>query len=156
MKKPSKLLYPTFDGDAQQFTLWPRYTSSGCSFLLELWNEPEQRTQQVLLLFHQVAAVEVSLNLWDARMGADLGGFYELYGKKEKRKLLQRNFKRRKKGWLLPGGYACDPADPQDGLNERIELNRLLEQLDDYHLYLLQSWGGSVLLLARGYEVEET
>ncbi|MCC8064183.1 MAG: hypothetical protein LIO70_03730 [Clostridiales bacterium] len=154
MKKPAKLLYPTFDGDAQQFTLWPRYTASGCSFLLELWNEPEQRTQQVLLLFHQVAAVEVSLNLWDARMGADLGGFYELYGKKEKRKLLQRNFKRRKKGWLLPGRYENDPADPQDGLNDRTELNRLLGQLGDHHLYLLQSWGGSVLLLARGYEVQ--
>lgn len=156
MKQPAKLLYPTFDGDAQQFTLWPRYTASGCSFLLELWNEPEQRTQQVLLLFHQVAAVEVSLNLWDAGMGADLGGFYELYGKKEKRKLLRRNCKRRKKGWLLPGDYDYDPDDPQDCLNDRTELNRLTGRLDDYHLYLLQSWGGSVLLLASGYEVQET
>lgn len=154
MKQPAKLLYPTFDGDAQQFTLWPRYMASGCSFLLELWNEPKQRRERVLLLFRQAAAVEVSLNLWDARMGADLGGFYELYGKKEKRKLLQRNFKRRKKGWLLPGDYDYDPDDPQDGLNDRMELNRLLEQLDDYHLYLLQSWGGSVLLLARGYEIQ--
>ncbi|MCD8342389.1 MAG: hypothetical protein LUC87_09640 [Clostridiales bacterium] len=156
MKKPAKLLYPAFDGAAQQFTLWPRHLGSGCSFLLEIWNEPEQQTQQVLLLFRRVAAVEVSLNLCDSMTGTDLGGFYELYGKKQKRRLLQRNFKRRRKGWLLPGDYEYDPADPHDCLNDRTELNRLLGQLDDYHLYLLQSWGGAYLLLAGGYEVQET
>ncbi len=155
MKKQAKLLYPAFDGEGQQFTLWPRYAGSGCSFLLELWNEPEQRKQQVLLLFQQVAAVEVAQTLWDASIGANLGGFYELYGRKEKRKLLRRNCKRRKKGWLLPSGYDYDPADPCDGLNDQGEVNRLLGLLNDYHLYLLQNWGGSVLLLARGYEVEE-
>ncbi|MCD7821618.1 MAG: hypothetical protein LUG64_05350, partial [Clostridiales bacterium] len=100
--KKTKLLYRTFDGDLKKIWVTPNYLDTNCSFRMEVWGGAEGETKKTLLLnFDHVAALEFSMNFCDNMAGADLGGFYKVPGKKQKRKLLERNFNRRKKDWLM-------------------------------------------------------
>lgn len=154
-KERSKLLYPTFDGDVQMLGCTPERLKTKCAFRLAVWDELAGERKGLGLDFHHVAALEFSLNLCDSYIGADLGGFYEIFGKKQKKKLLERNFDRKRKSWLLPGNYEYDEKDSSDSLNYRKELDKLEKKLDKYHLYLLESSGGSYLILAKGYTAQE-
>lgn len=154
-KEKAKLLYPTFDGDVQLLGCTPERLKTRCDFRLAVWDEAAGERKGLALCFHHVAALEFSLNLCDSYIGADLGGFYEIFGKKQKKKLLERNFDRKRKSWLLPGEDGYDEKDPADSLNYRKELDKLEQKLDKYHLYLLESFGGSYLILAKGYTAQE-
>lgn len=153
--KKTNLLYHTFDGNLQTISVVPKHLKTKCSFQIELWNEEEQKKTILTLDFDHVAALEFSMNFCDNGDGADLGGFYKVPGKKQKRKLLERNFKRRKKDWLMTRLSEYNPDDPDDVLNNRENVDKLEEKLKKYSLYLLQSMGGAWLILAKGYECTE-
>lgn len=153
--KKTNLLYHTFDGDLKSVSVIPKHLKSKCSFQMELWNEEEQSKTTLTLNFDHVAALEFSMNFCDNMVGADLGGFYKVPGKKQKRKLLERNFKRRKKDWLMTRMSDIEAEEPDDMLNDRGNVDKLEEKLKKYSLYLLQSMGGAWLVLAKGYECVE-
>ncbi|MCD8334911.1 MAG: hypothetical protein LUC35_06175 [Clostridiales bacterium] len=154
--KKTKLLYRTFDGDLKKIWVTPNYLDTNCSFRMEVWGGAEGETKKTLLLnFDHVAALEFSMNFCDNMAGADLGGFYKVPGKKQKRKLLERNFNRRKKDWLMTRLSDSEDDDQDSLLNDHSGVDQMEEKLSKYNLYLLQSMGGAWLVLAREYECVE-
>lgn len=149
--KKANLLYHTFDGDLKRVTVTPCHLDTDCEFLMEIWEEEESPLKQSLqLCFDHVAAVEFSMNFFDQNVGSDLGGFYKVPSKKQKRKLLERVFKRRKKDWIMTR-MQQDPDDPDNILNDHSGVDAMEKQLKQFNLYLLESMGGAWLVLARGY-----
>lgn len=154
--KKANLLYHTFDGDLKAVSVTPQHLDSKCTFQMDVWGDQGAGEKQSLILsFDQVAALEFSMNFCDNVIGADLGGFYKVPGKKQKRKLLERNFKRRKKDWVMTRLCDAEAEDPDNILNCHDDVDKLEAQLGKYNLYLLQSMGGAWLVLAKGYECVE-
>jgi hypothetical protein len=158
-KRKAELLLSTFDAHLFSAGYTPECQGkSRCVFLLsELWDEDKQQHISAHLEFRDVAAVEWVLNVPQDGIGSDVGGLYELFGKKEKIALLERVFQRRKAMWLLSGDYDYDEDDPYDSLNSREDLDELEEKknLKQYRLFLLQKQGGGALILAKRYELRE-
>ncbi|GEM_PF-3458158 len=158
-KKRSKLLFPTYDAHLFSAGYTPEYRGkSRCVFLLnEIWNEEEQKNYSAHLEFRKVAAMEAVLNVAEDGIGADVGGLYEIFGKKQKIALLERIFQRKKELWLLPGDYDYDEDDSNDSLNYREDLERFQRKknLKKYHLYLLEKQGGGFLILAKKYKIRQ-
>lgn len=151
--KKTNLLYHTFDGDLKRVWVTPNHLKTQCSFRMDVWGSEESTQKKTLLLnFDHVAALEFSMNFCDNCVGADLGGFYKVPGKKQKRKLLERNFKRRKKDWVMTRLSDAEAKDPESMLNDHSAIDKLEDKLKKYHLYLLESMGGAWLILAKGYE----
>ena len=64
---------------------------------------------------------------------------------------IEEIFEKRRHGHLLHGDYSYDPTDDNDSLNNRESLSDILKQLDCYHLYQQQAYGGILLVLAKSY-----
>lgn len=158
-KKKAKLLLPAHDAHLFSCGFSPECGGKPrCVFLLsELWDEEKERSYSAQLELRDVAAFEAVLNVFDDPLGSDVGGFYELFGRKRKIDLLERCFARRRELWLLPGTYDYDPDDPWDLLNSREELKGFAKKkrLKKYHLYLLEKQGGGFLILAKKYWIRE-
>ena len=158
-KQKSKLIFPCQDAHLFSAGYAPEYErQSRLVFLLsEVWDEERQNHIYAHLEFRRVAAFEAVLNVFDDPIGADVGGLYELGGKKRKKALLERVFARRRELWLLPGNYDYDPDDPWDCLNSRDELERFerKKNLKKYRLFLLEKQGGGFLILARDVQIRE-
>lgn len=158
-KQKSKLIFPCQDAHLFSAGYAPEYErQSRLVFLLsEVWDEERQTHICAHVEFRRVAAFEAVLNVFDDPIGADVGGLYELKGKKRKKALLERVFTRRRELWLLPGDYDYDSDDPWDCLNSRDELERFerKKNLKKYRLFLLEKQGGGFLILARDCEIRE-
>ncbi|NLJ88792.1 MAG: hypothetical protein GX327_08505 [Epulopiscium sp.] len=61
--------------------------------------------------FENVAAIEFHMNFFDNPVGAEAWGFYEIFDRAEKEKMLERNFNGRKDGFLFNGDYNYDLKD---------------------------------------------
>lgn len=150
--KKTNLLYHTFNGELTNVTVVPSGQNPDCSFRLEVLEEGEKKA--LLLTFSEIAALEFSMNFCDAR-GEEKAGFYKVPGKKQKRKLLERNFKRRKKEWVMTRLRDAEKAEEEIKPEDQKELDALEEQLKSSNLYLLESCGGAWLVLAKGYACSE-
>lgn len=159
-KNRAKLLFPTDDAHLYSAGYAPDYRGkSRLVFLLsELWDEERQENRKLFLEFRNVAAFEFSLNVFDDPLGADVGGLWELKGRKRKLALLERVFQRRRELWLLSGNYDYDPEDPWDCLNSREELKRFARKknLKKYRLFVLEKQGGGCLILAKKCRIRES
>lgn len=155
-KQRSKLLLPTFDGSISNVCAHRRGKHIRVSlFVEEVWQEREQRSTAYAIRFDKVIAMEASMNFF--LFGGDAGGFYELFSTKEKKKLLERNFIRRREDVLMSGCYNYDKDDPNDSLNYRGFVERMSrkKRLKKYRLFLMESCSGCYLILAKKCEIQE-
>lgn len=146
--KKTNLLYHTFTGGLREATIQPVKNDAVCTFQLTVLENDEVQTLK--LTFADVAALEYSVNFMDTA-SEEKGGFYKVPGKKQKRKLLERNCKRRNKEWVmsrLRDGEKADDLEPAD----QEELDALEEQLAALNLYLLETRRGAWLVMAKNYE----
>ncbi len=133
----TRLLHHMFHGELTEVTVVPDIRHPGCAFRLEVLEEGEKTA--LLLTFRGMTALEFSMNFFDTGGGEQMG-FYKVSGKKQKRKLLERNRKRRQRE------REPDCQRDQDALEARLK---------DSELYLLKSRGGAWLVLAEGYVCSE-
>lgn len=158
MKKKVSLLYHTFNGTLNHVSILPKKLDSECEFCLSLTEN--DTVTEVTIRFTEVVALEFSMNFSDCPADdANLGGFFKIPGKKQKRKLLERNLKRRHKEWMMTrfSGTILEPEEPELPAEEVDLLAQMEETCGRHQLYLLQSRGGSWLVLAKAYDcVEKT
>lgn len=147
--KKTNLLYHTFSGGMKEATIQPVGEGGQCSFLLEVLEDGKVETLE--LTFHNVAALEYSVNFMDVS-SEEKGGFYKVPGKKQKRKLLERNCKRRKKDWIMTRLRDAEKAEEEIDPADQQELDALEQQLKEENLYLLETRRGAWLVLAKSYE----
>ena len=142
----------TFDGTLEKMTLRPKCRKSKATFRLEYYPPDQDTLCPGKLVFSKVAALDMEVNLFENPVGAELGGFYELFDETEKRSMVERLFQNRRACYLSTGHYAdYTPEDPSDMLNFRATVEELLGCLDTYHLYQLETMGGVFRILAREY-----
>lgn len=147
--KKTNLLYHTFDGKMKEATIQRAGEGGRCSFLLEMLEGGGSKMLE--LTFHEVAALEYSVNFMDAASETKCG-FYKVPGKKQKRKLLERNCKRRKKEWIMTRLRDAEKAEEEIDPADQQELDMLEKQLQEENLYLLETRRGAWLVLAKSYE----
>lgn len=150
--KKANLLYHTLNGELTHVTVVPNIQKPDCSFRLEVLEEGERKA--LMLTFSEIAALEFSMNFCD-NSSEEKTGFYKVPGTKQKRKLLERNFKRRKKEWVMTRLRDAEKTEEEMNPEDRKELDALEEKLMSSNLYLLESCGGAWLVLAKGYACTE-
>lgn len=150
----SKLLLPTFDAQLIELKICPKCTHTKVSYKLEMYEEALRQKIIRILCFEDVAAIEFHINYFDAPIGTEVCGFYELFQKEQKAAMLERNFLSRKNRFLFHGNYQYDPKEPNDLLNNREDIECIFRELDDYHLLEQQTTGGIYLLLAKRWIID--
>ena len=150
----SKLLLSTFDAHLTKLKIVPKCRHTKVSYKLKLYDEALQKTVGKTMRFEDVVSIEFRMNYFDNPIGAEVCGFYEIFSKKEKEKMLERNFASRKDSCLFHGDYNYDPKDPHDLLNNRDGIEHILKKLDRYRLFQQQTLGGTYLLLAKRWSVD--
>ena len=151
--KRSQLLLPTFDAQLTELKIIPKCNNTIISYKLKMYEEDLPRRVTKIMRFEGVAAIEFQMNYFENLIGAEACGFYEIYPPERKKSLLERNFISRKENCLFHGDYNYDPDDPHDILNYRENIERVLRELDDYHLYDQQTIVGSYLILAKRWSI---
>lgn len=146
----SKLILRTFDGTMEELKITPSNKNTKVEFQIRYYNEMDIRIK-ASIIFEDVIAVDFRINYFDNCVGLDLGGFYEILENNYKVQLIEEIFENRRHGHLLHGDYSYDPTDDNDLLNNRESLSDILKQLDCYHLYQQQAYGGILLVLAKSY-----
>ena len=149
----ARLLPGNFDGTMERLALRVQGEETQASFHTRFWDGEDKLTEAVLE-FSEVAAVSFAVNYFDNPLGAELFGLYEILDEAEKARLVRENFEKRRRSFLLAGYDGYDPKDPHDLLNNTEELDRILEALEDYHLYEQQTQGGTYRLLAKSCAVK--
>ena len=152
----SKLLLATFDGSLRKIQIEPcrKYSKVKCK--VRYYDEMADGTAvKAEIVFQHVVAISFWVNQFENTIGAELGGFYEIFVRDKKKEMLEKNFNGRREGYLYHGNYPYDPEDGDDMLNYRDNLERAEKKLDRYHLYQLQTIGGMYEFLAKGYRLEK-
>ena len=151
--KVSQLLLPTFDAQLTELKITPKRDNTIISYKLKMYDEDLQRRVTKTMRFEDVIAIEFQMNYFENLIGAEVCGFYEIFHPERKQSLLERNFISRKENHLFHGDYNYDPDDPHDILNYRENIESILRELDDYHLYDQQTIVGSYLILAKRWSI---
>lgn len=151
--KKSQLLLSTFDAQLTELKIVPKCGRTTISYKLKLYDEDLQKKVTKIMGFTDVIAAGFQMNYFENLIGAEVCGFYEIFPPEKKQDLLERNFLSRKDNFLFHGDYDYDPDDPHDMLNYRENMEDVLRELDDYHLYEQQTVGGSYFILAKGWSI---
>lgn len=150
----SKMILNTHDGSMENLKLEPRKKDTSLEFEIKYYNE-EDVLAKVSLIFKGVIAIDFRVNYFDNGMASELGGFYEVFEKDYKIKIIEDLFENRRHGNLIHGDYKYDSTDENDSLNWRKPIDDIRGEMDDYHLYQLQTDGGIFLVLAKSFYVLE-
>ena len=152
----SKLLLATYDGSLRKIQIESDKKYSKVKCKVRYYDETaDGAVVKAKIVFQHVVAIRFYVNQFENTIGAELGGFYEIFDGKKKKEMLEKNFAGRREGYLYHGNYQYDPEDGDDMLNYRDNLERAERKLDRYHLYQLQTVGGMYELLAKGYLLEK-
>ena len=154
----SKLLLSTYDGNLTELKVYPQCKDTRVDFQIQYYRrtEKEARSVSAVLRFYQVASVDFEVNFFDNPIGAELGGFYEIFDTDIKKQMLEKVFQHRKDGYLIHGDYDYEPEEPADMLNFRPPMDDMQGALEQYRLYQLQTQGGIYHLLCKRYELMES
>ena len=151
--KKSQLLLSSFDAQLTELKIIPKRNNTIISYKLKMYDEDSPRRVTKIMRFEDVAAIAFQMNYFENTIGSEVCGFYEIFQPERKERLLERNFTSRKDNYLFHGDYNYDPDDPHDLLNYRENMERVLRELDDYHLYEQQTMVGSYLILAKRWSI---
>lgn len=151
--KKKNLLYQTFDGKVKEASVQPSEVLRECSFRLDVAQE-DGTVQPLLLKLKGMAALEFTLNLLDEE-AEEKGGFYKVPGKKQKRKMMERNFKRRKKETVLTRMSDIQKEEMELSAEDQQMLEKLDAKMSELNLYRLESKNGVWMILAQSYECTE-
>ncbi len=155
-KERSKLLLATFDGSLEKIKIKPEREYSRVKCKVRYYEEKaEGAVVKAEIVFDHVVAIAFFVNQFENTIGAELGGFYEIFDRGKKKEMLERNFVRRREGYLYHGTYQYDPEDDDDMLNCCENLEKAEKKLDRYHLYQMQTVGGMYEFLAKEYQVKK-
>jgi len=153
MENKSKLVFITYDAQLTKLKIVPKCYKTKVSYKLKIYDEKKQKEVKKTFVFNKVVAIEFHMNYFDNPIGAECCGFYEIFDDVEKKAMLERNFKNRRKNFLFHGDYEYDAEDEHDLLNYRVDMNEILDKLDEYHLYQQQTTGGVYSILAKKWEI---
>lgn len=151
-EEKSKLLIKTFDGSLTNLKVKPKGINSIVEFTIRYYNYDEALVK-VQVIFHGVALIDFEVNLFDNCIGAELFGFYEIFQEEKKKELVEKIVRNRRDGFLYHGNYDYDETDENDMLNWRGPMEKLYENIEEYHLYQQQTEGGIYYILAKRYEI---
>ena len=149
--KKSQLLLPNYDAQLTELKIIPKCNNTIISYKLKMYEEDSPRRVTKIMRFEDVVAITFQMNYFENTIGSEVCGFYEIFQPERKRSLLERNFISRKDNYLFHDDYNYDPDDPHDILNLRENIEEILRELDDYHLYDQQTVVGSYLILAKRF-----
>jgi hypothetical protein len=150
--KKSDLILTTFDGTMRKLNIKPKCVESTIEFQIEYYNSEDTRTGATLV-FEQVIAIDFQINYFNNSIGSELMGFYEIYDNDRKIQMIEKIFNNRLEGYLYHGDYNYDKNDENDILNSRSAINRIVSEIEKYHLYQQQTEGGIFYILANGYKL---
>lgn len=150
----SKLLLKTFDGSLTSLKLKPKCMDSTIEFDIKYYDyDGDGSLVKAKILFKEVVAVDLEINLFDNFIGAELFGFYEIIQTEKKKDMVEKIFKNRLEGFLYHGDYDYDANEENDMLNWSQPIDELYNNIESYHLYQQQTQGGIYYILARGYNI---
>ena len=152
--KKSQLALSTYDARLTEMKITPKCLNTKVSYKLKLYDETLERTVNRKMCFEGVAAIAFFMNYFEDPIGAEVCGFYEIFERDVKEKLLEDNFIARRERFLFHGDYNYEPDEPHDLLNYRESMEEVMEEIDQYHLYEQQTTGGVYLILAKGWRME--
>ena len=136
----SKLLIKTFDGSLKNLKVKPKGINSIVEFTIQYYD-------------YEVVSIDFEVNLFDNCIGAELFGFYEIFQEEKKKELVEKIVRNRRDGFLYHGNYNYDETDENDMLNWRGPMEKLYENIKEYHLYQQQTEGGIYYILANRFEI---
>lgn len=148
-KEICKLILNTFDGQMKNLKLKPKCVDSKVEFNIKYYNEFDEITDAVLI-FNRVIAIDFEINYFDNYIGSELFGTYEIMDRKYKIDMIEKIFQNRLKHYSFHG-YDYDENDEDDLLNCRREFNKILKDIDAYHLYEQRTMGGVFSIIAKEY-----
>lgn len=152
----SKLQIKTFDGSLFDFTVTPKCMDSSVEFHMAYYDyDGDNSLLKAKVHFQNVVAIDFEVNFFDNFIGAELGGFYEIFSEEMKKKVVEKVFSNRLDGYLYHGDYDYDPNEENNMLNWRAPMDELFRNIEKYHLYQQQTQGGIYYILASGYEVAQ-
>ena len=151
--KRSQLLLSTYDAQLTELKIVPKPGNTIISYKLKMYDEDSPRRVTKIVRFEDVAAIAFQMNYFENTIGSEVCGFYEIFQSERKQSLLEKNFISRKEHFLFHGDYHYDPDDPYDILNDRENIEDVLRELDEYHLYEQQTLVGSYLILAKRWSI---
>ncbi len=140
--KKSKLVLPTYDAQLTELKIKPKHIKTKISYKLKLYDETLKQTVTKTLLLEGVIAIDFSMNFFDNPIGAEVCGFYEIFAEEEKKRLIEQNFLARREGFLYHGDYDYDEKEENDILNYRPSIEKVLKNIEQYHLYQQETTGG--------------
>ena len=98
-KERSKLLLATFDGSLEKIKIKPEREYSRVKCKVRYYEEKaEGAVVKAEIVFDHVVAIAFFVNQFENTIGAELGGFYEIFDRGKKKEMLERNFVRRREG----------------------------------------------------------
>lgn len=148
----SKLLIKTFDGSLTNLKVKPKGINSIVEFAIQYYDD-EEALVKAQVNFYEVALIDFEVNLFDNCIGAELFGFYEILQEEKKKELVEKIVRNRRDGFLYHGNYDYDETDENDMLNWRGPMEKLYENIEEYHLYQQQTEGGIYYILAKRFEI---
>lgn len=150
----SKLLIKTFDGSLKNLKVKPKGINSIVEFTIQYYDyEREESLVKAKVIFYEVVSIDFEVNLFDNCIGAELFGFYEIFQEEKKKELVETIVRNRRDGFLYHGNYDYDETDENDMLNWRESVEKLYENIKEYHLYQQQTEGGIYYILAKRFEI---
>lgn len=151
--KKSQLLLSTYDAQLTELKIIPKRNNTIISYKLKMYDEDSPRRVTKIMRFEDVAAIEFQMNYFDNYIGAEVWGFYEIFNREKKKNLLEKNFISRRDNFLFHGDYNYEPDEPHDLLNNRENIEDVLREIDEYHLYEQETTGGTYFLLAKRWSI---
>lgn len=150
----SKLLIKTFDGSLKNLKVKPKGINSIVEFTIQYYDyEGEESLVKAKVIFYEVVSIDFEVNLFDNCIGAELFGFYEIFQEEKKKELVEKIVRNRRDGFLYHGNYDYDETDENDMLSWRGPMEKLYENIKEYHLYQQQTEGGIYYILANRFEI---
>ena len=149
----SQLLLPTYDAQLTELKIVPKPNNTIISYKLKMHEEDSPQRVTKTMRFEDVVAFSFQMYYFENMIGSEVCGFYEIFQPGRKQSLLERNFISRKDNFLFHGDYHYDPDDPYDILNNRENIDDVLRELDNYHLYEQQTIVGSYFILAKRWSI---
>ena len=101
----SKLLLNTNDARLSKLKVKPKNQRGKVQYKLKTYDPESGQERKIKMIFRDVAAIEFKMNFFDNPKGAEVKGFYEVFDREEKEKMLKRNFEGRKEDFLYHGDY---------------------------------------------------
>ena len=142
----------TFDGSLLNIKVNPNCSNSLVEFDIQYYDyDGDESLINAKILFNEVIAIDFEINLFDNPIGAELGGFYEIFNEDKKKEMVEKIFNNRLEGYLYHGDYHYDENEPNDMLNWREPIEEVYDFIDQYHLYQQLTQGGVYYILASSY-----